>query len=192
MTNEPNEQTEDDFDLDFTTLLDPGNIVPEPVATPQEEQALNDEAVIGESKLNSNGFFVRIFPDAPSRTPVHSPPTVLVIEDDELTALLLERILVKADYRVVRAANRAEIVEGFKAKPDLVLLDVQLPDANGFDILNRIRSSGKMKNLPVLMLSSLGALEDILKGLKCGANGYLTKPAKSQALISAIEAIIFK
>lgn len=191
MTNENNEG-DLDLDLDFTALLDPANIVPEPISTPLQEQALNDEAVIGESKLNSNGFFVRLFPDAPCRTPMHSPPTVLVIEDDEITAMLLERILQKADYRVVRAANRAEIVEGFKARPDLVLLDVQLPDANGFDILNRIRSSGKMKNLPVLMLSGLDALEDIMKGLQLGANGYLTKPAKSRALLAAIEETIFR
>jgi two-component system, OmpR family, response regulator len=188
----PDSADDDAFDLDFTKLLDPKNAVPEPVHTPQEAQALNDEAVIGESKLNSNGFFVRIFPDAPSRPPVASPPTVMVVEDDELTATLLERILVKADYRVVKAANRAEIVTCFKTKPDLVLLDVLLPDANGFDILTRIRSHEKMRNLPVLMLSSLGSLEDIMKGLKCGANGYLTKPAKSKALLGAIEEIIFK
>ncbi len=183
---------ENDFDLDFTKLLDPQNNVPEPIPTPQQAQALNDEAVIGESKLTSNGFFVRIFSDAPSRPPVSSPPTILVVEDDAVTAMLIERILIKADYRVMRAANRAEIVAGFKAKPDLVLLDVLLPDANGFDILNRIRSNKHMKDLPVLMLSSLGSLEDIMKGLKCGANGYLTKPAKSKALLSAIEEIIFK
>lgn len=183
---------DDDFDLDFTKLLDPKHVVPEPVATPKQSQELNDEAVIGESKLTSNGFFVRIFPDAPSRPPVSSPPIVMVVEDDDVTATLLERILVKADYRVVRAANRAEIIVAFKAKPDLVLLDVLLPDANGFDILNRIRSNEKMKNLPVLMLSSLGSLEDIMKGLKLGANGYLTKPAKSKTLIAAIEEVIFK
>ncbi len=183
--------TEDNFDLDFTAILDPSKTVPEPVPTPQQAKALNDEAIIGESKLNSNGFFVRLFPDAPSRTPIHSPPTVLVIEDDAITAMLLEQILKKADYRVVRAANRAEIVQGFKAKPDLVLLDVLLPDANGFDILNRIRSSGHMPDLPVLMLSSLGGLDDIMQGLKLGANGYLTKPAKSKALLAAIEEIIF-
>lgn len=183
---------DDDFDLDFTKLLDPKNVVPEPVVSTAATQELNDEAVIGESKLTSNGFFVRIFADAPSRPPVSSPPIVMVVEDDEVTAVLLERILIKADYRVVRAANRAEIIVGFKAKPDLVLLDVLLPDANGFDILNRIRSNEKMRNLPVLMLSSLGSLEDIMKGLKLGANGYLTKPAKSKTLLAAIEEVIFK
>ena len=80
---------DDAFDLDFTKLLDPKNIVPEPVATPKQAQELNDEAVIGESKLTSNGFFVRIFPDAPSRPPVSSPPIVMVVEDDDVTATLL-------------------------------------------------------------------------------------------------------
>lgn len=191
-TPESPDAENDEFDLDFTKLLDPKNSVPEPVPTAQQQQALTDEAVIGESKLNSNGFFVRLFPDAPFRPPVSSPPVVMVIEDDEVTASMIERILVKADYRVVKAANRAEIVEGFKAKPDIVLLDVLLPDANGFDILTRIRSSEKMRLLPVLMLSSLGSLEDIMKGLKCGANGYLTKPAKSKVIINAIEEIIFR
>ncbi len=182
----------DDSDLDFTALLDPKITVPEPVPTPQQAQALNDEAVIGESKLTSNGFFVRLFPDAPRRAPASAPPIVLVVEDDDVTAALLERILTKENYHVIRAANRAGIAAGMKSKPDLVLLDVLLPDANGFDILNRIRASSSLRNLPVLMLSSLGSLEDIMKGLKLGANGYLTKPAKSKALMNAIEEVIFK
>jgi two-component system, OmpR family, response regulator len=181
----------DPFDLDFTKLLDPANKVPEPEPTPAEEAELSEEAVIGESKLNSNGFFVRIFPDAPKRLPEGAPPVVLVIEDDEVTGMLIERILTRESYRVVRATNRAEIATAMKGKPDLVLLDVLLPDANGFDILNRIRSNEKLKMLPVLMLSSLGSLDDIMKGLKCGANGYLTKPAKAKALLKAIEEVIF-
>jgi len=182
----------DDFNLDFTSLLDPSKAVPEPVPTPQQEQALSDEAIIGESKLTSNGFFVRLFPDAPRRAPTAAPPTILVVEDDEVTAALLKRVLTKENYTVILAANRAGIAAGMKLKPDLVLLDVLLPDANGFDILNRIRSSTSLNTLPVLMLSSMGSLEDIMKGLKMGANGYLTKPARSKALLNAIEEVMFK
>ncbi len=160
--------------------------------TPVSLQEIHEEAVIGETKLTSNGFFVRIFPDAPNRHPVNMPPTVMVVEDDEVTAILIERILVNADYRVVRASNRDEIVSAFKAKPDLVLLDVLLPDTDGFDILSRIRANEKMKDLPVLLLSSLGSLDDIMKGVKLGANGYLTKPAESKALLAAIEEVLFK
>jgi len=157
----------------------------------REEEALA-EAVIGEAKLTTNGFYVRIFADAPSRPPVLSPPMVMVVEDDDVTARLIEHILLKADYRVVRAANRAEIIVGFRAEPDLVLLDVMLPDLNGFDVLNQIRSNEKTKNLPVLMLSSLGSLGDIMKGFTLGANGYLTKPAESAALLAAIEEVLIQ
>ena len=65
-----------------------------------------------------------------------------------------------------------------------------MPDANGFDILNRIRQHAVLKDLPVMMLTSLGSLDDILKGLKLGANGYLTKPAKSKALLDAIKKVL--
>ena len=181
-----------DLDLDFTSLLDPSTTVPEPVPTPSQEKELTDEAIIGESKLTSNGFFVRLFLDAPRRSPMAAPPTILVVEDDEVTATLLQRVLTKENYTVVLAADRAGIAAGMKLRPDLVLLDVLLPDANGFDILNRIRSSTSLSTLPVLMLSSMGSLEDIMKGLKMGANGYLTKPARAKALLNAIEEVMFK
>ena len=126
---------------------------------------------------------MRINEAAPKRPPVSAPPTILVVEDDEITAMLLTRILKANDFRVIHAADRAGILSGLKASPDLVILDVLMPDANGFDILNRMRAEPKLADLPVLMLTSLGALDDILKGLKFGANGYLTKPAKSKALL---------
>ena len=181
----------DPFDLDFTAILDPQVSVPEPLPTPEEQIQLSDEAVIGESKLTSNGFFVRINEAAPKRPPVSAPPTILVVEDDEVTAMLLTRILKANDFRVIHAADRVGILNGLKASPDLVILDVLMPDANGFDILNRMRAQPKLADLPVLMLTSLGALDDILKGLKLGANGYLTKPAKSKALLDAINQVLF-
>ena len=181
----------DPFDLDFTAILDPQVSVPEPSPTPAQQIQLSDEAVIGESKLTSNGFFVRINEAAPKRPPVSAPPTILVVEDDEVTAMLLTRILKANDFRVIHAANREGILNGLKASPDLVILDVLMPDANGFDILNRMRAQPKLADLPVLMLTSLGALDDILKGLKLGANGYLTKPAKSKALLDAINQVLF-
>lgn len=182
---------DDPFDLDFTKILDPKIEVPEPIPTPQQQIALTGEAEIGESKLTSNGYFVRINEAAPKRPPMSAPPLVLVVEDDEVTAALLTRILSANDFRVVHAANRTQILAGMKATPDLVILDVLMPDANGFDILNRIRNQPKLADLPVLMLTSLGALDDILKGLKLGANGYLTKPAKSSALLGAIQQVLF-
>ena len=160
------------------------------ITTPQQEQKLSEEAVIGESKLTSNGFFVRINEAAPRRKPRNTPPVVLVIEDDDTTAAVIVSALESNNYKVTRAANRQQIVDGMRLAPDLVLLDVMLPDANGFDVLARMRGARDFVDTPVLMLTSLGALDDILKGLKLGANGYLTKPAKSKALLDAIKQVL--
>jgi CheY-like chemotaxis protein len=180
----------DPFDLDFTKLFNPGTKFAEPEATPQQEKAFSEEAIIGESKLTSNGYFVRINEAAPKRKARTAPPTVLVVEDDEVTSTLIGRVLGANGFVVSYAATRADIIEGIKLFPDIVIMDVMMPDANGFDILNRIRTHPTLKDMPVLMLTSLGALDDILKGLKLGANGYLTKPAKSKALLDAIKQVL--
>jgi len=180
----------DPMDLDFTKLFSKDTKVKEPVTTELEQEKLSEEAVIGESKLTSNGYFVRINRAAPSRKPKGTPPAVLVVEDDAVTATLIKRVLESNGFTVTHAANRDGIIGGLKTSPDLVILDVLMPDANGFDILNRIRQHPVLKNMPVLMLTSLGALDDILKGLKLGANGYLTKPAKSRALLDAIRTVL--
>jgi CheY-like chemotaxis protein len=182
--------TADPFDLDFTSLFSPETKVKEPDTTALEQKQLSEEAVIGESKLTSNGYFVRINKAAPSRKPLRTPPAILVVEDDTVTAMLISRILEANGFMVRHAANREGIVAGLKTSPDLVILDVLMPDANGFDILNRIRQHVTLKDMPVLMLTSLGALDDILKGLKLGANGYLTKPAKSKSLLDAIKSVL--
>jgi CheY-like chemotaxis protein len=181
---------DDPFDLDFTSLFDEKVKIAEPTQTQQQEKMLSEEAVIGESKLTSNGYFVRINEAAPKRKPKNNPPLALVVEDDDVTATLITRILSANGFQIKHAANREAIIEGIKGAPDLVILDVLMPDANGFDILNRIRQHPVLKDLPVLMLTSLGALDDILKGLKLGASGYLTKPAKSKALLDAIKQVL--
>ena len=182
--------SDDPFDLDFTSLFAHENKVKEPETSAQEHKQLSEEAVIGESKLTSNGYFVRINKAAPSRKPQRTPPSVLVVEDDQVVATLITRILEGNGFTVRGASHRESIVAGLKTSPDLVILDVLMPDANGFDILNRIRQHPGLKDLPVLMLTSLGALDDILKGLRLGANGYLTKPAKSKALLDAIKTVL--
>ena len=181
---------DDPFDLDFTKLFKAETKVAEPAISARQQREMLEEAVIGESALATNGYFVRINDSAPKRQPKRTPPAVMVVEDDEVTANLLERVLVANGFMVTKAANRADILVGLKTSPDLVILDVMMPDANGFDILNRIRQHSILKDTPALMLTSLGSLDDILKGLKLGANGYLTKPAKAKALLEAIKTVL--
>ena len=79
---------------------------------------------------------------------------------------------------------------GGKPYPHLVLLDVMLPDANGFDVLNRIRQHPVLQNTPVLMVTSLGEREDVVRGLTLGASGYITKPVKPSVLMQAVESVL--
>lgn len=177
-------------ELSFSGFFDALPAIAPPPSTPKRDRKLSAEAIIGESKLTSNGFFVRMNDAVPSRKPRSTPPMVLVIEDDETTATIIVGALQSNGYQTMRASNRQEIVDCVKLTPDLVLLDVLLPDANGFDVLKRLRGARDFADLPVLMLTSLGALDDILNGLKLGANGYLTKPAKSRALLDAIKQVL--
>jgi putative two-component system response regulator len=106
--------------------------------------------------------------------------------------MLIEAVLHKFGYPTRRARNREEIARGLAAKPtpNLVLLDVMLPDVNGFDVLNRMRQHSALKDIPVLMLTSLSERKDITRGLALGASGYLTKPALPSTLIDAVQAIV--
>ena len=90
------------------------------------------------------------------------------------------------------AKNRDEIVTEFRRPPipDLVLLDVVLPDANGFDVLARMRQHPALRNVPVVMLTSQATRDAVLKGLTGGADGYITKPFRVDALEKAVAAVL--
>lgn len=182
--------TDEMFNLDFERLFGSNTEVTEPKHSSFDEQLLSDEAIIGENSLARTGYFVRINDAAPCRKTTSPTPTVLIMEDDEVTATLLRRVLATHGYHADIAVSRAAIIEAIKTRPDLIIMDVLMPDANGFDILNRIRQHPSLADTPVLMLTALGGIEDILKGLKLGANGYLTKPAKTKALLDAIKQVL--
>jgi two-component system OmpR family response regulator len=74
--------------------------------------------------------------------------------------------------------------------PDVILLDVNLPDANGFDILLKVRQHPQLKSIPIIMLTSQASREDVLRGLAGGADGYITKPYEQEALLTGIKAVL--
>jgi CheY-like chemotaxis protein len=180
-------------DLDFTTHFSADYKVPEPEHSAEALRNVDELGTIGEAKLKSSGFYARIITAAPAGRPRAPTETyVLIVEDDQTTAMLIEAVLHKLGYPTRRARNRAEIARGLAAKPtpNLVLLDVMLPDVNGFDVLNRVRQHAALKDIPVLMLTSLSERKDITRGLALGANGYVTKPALPSTLIDAVQAIV--
>ena len=101
-------------------------------------------------------------------------------------------MLARSGFLTRFARNRAEINNEFNKPPlpDLVLLDVKLPDADGFQILERIRGNQKIKNLPVIMMTGKSEVTDVARGLSLGADGYVTKPFKISGLVQAVNTVL--
>ncbi len=116
---------------------------------------------------------------------------VVVVEDDQASADVLQRRL-QANGMVVSVAHDGrrgiELVE--ELLPDLVLLDVMLPDTDGYDVCLRIKSNGATAPIPVIFLSARGEVVDKVRGLSCGAADYITKPFQAAELLARIDAVL--
>lgn len=101
---------------------------------------------------------------------------VLIVEDDQFLRDLMERKLKKEGFSVDTAIEGETGLQKIVAtKPDLVLLDIILPGVDGFSILEKIKGNPAVANIPVILLTNLGQRDDVEKGLKLGAAGYLVK-----------------
>ena len=114
---------------------------------------------------------------------------LLVVEDDPTLRELLAASLRFAGFAVSSAATGTDALAAAEADPpDLVVLDVMLPDLDGFQVLRRLRAGGA--RLPVVFLTARAAGEDLVAGLSGGADDYVTKPFKLEELIARIRAIL--
>jgi DNA-binding response OmpR family regulator len=114
--------------------------------------------------------------------------TILVIDDDPVVVDLVTELLGGWDHRVLAAADAASGLRIlFAERPDLVVLDVNLPDLDGWKVLERIRELG---DLPVLMLTSRDREGEKVRALRGGADDYLTKPFGRQELPARVEALL--
>ena len=154
----------------------------------------NPEAEGGTSILKTKGYYVRIARRPTDRRDTKEgwQPTILVVDDDPDLQKLVRTYFLLEGFRMRAALKRDDIVIALRQQPapDLVLLDVQLPDANGFDILARMRQHPGLKNMPVIMLTAEATREAVLKGLQGGADGYVTKPFEPDSLVTAVKAVL--
>jgi two-component system cell cycle response regulator len=112
-----------------------------------------------------------------------SHATVLVVDDDPLVRKLLTRRLELDDYTVKAAAGGAEALETLEREPvDLVLLDVLMPEMDGFAVLERIRGSERHRHLPVIVISGLDDIASAVRCIELGADDYLHKPVDATLL----------
>ncbi len=114
--------------------------------------------------------------------------TILIVEDEEKIARFLELELVHEGYRVKKAATGRQGLE-MAASADLMVLDVMLPELNGFEVLRRLR---KTSDLPVIMLTARDEVMDKVAGLDGGADDYMTKPFAIEELLARIRMVLKK
>ncbi|MFF5130304.1 response regulator transcription factor [Streptomyces syringium] len=113
---------------------------------------------------------------------------VLVVEDDADLALALRTLLTQAGHEVIHADNgRDGLRLLFAERPALMVLDIGLPQLNGWEVLERTRD---LSDLPVLLLTARGAESDRVRGLRAGADDYLPKPFGNDELLARVEALL--
>jgi DNA-binding response OmpR family regulator len=119
---------------------------------------------------------------------VNDGPRILVVDDDEDIRSLLRELLDRAGYRVEEAPNgRAALRQLFETPPALVLLDVSMPELDGYQTLERIRD---LSDVPVIMLTARSQELERVRGLASGADDYVSKPFGRQELLARIQALL--
>ena len=116
---------------------------------------------------------------------------ILVVEDDADIAQLVERYLEKAGFVVDRAANGRDALQAISTNPpDLLVLDLMLPQVDGLEICRRIRGSEATSAVPVIMLTARGEESERIVGLELGADDYLAKPFSPNELVARVRALL--
>jgi len=117
---------------------------------------------------------------------------IAVVEDDATIRTVLEMALAGAGFSHVRSYARGDdALQGMRLhRPDLVLLDVMLPGLDGFTVAERIRADASLAGTRIVMLTARTQVEDVVRGLDCGADDYVTKPFDRKILIARVRAVL--
>ncbi|MDD5135692.1 MAG: response regulator, partial [Phycisphaerae bacterium] len=120
-----------------------------------------------------------------------STKKILVVEDDEDIMELISFNLKKEGYSVVKALTGEEALkQAQSASPDIVLLDVMLPEIDGLEVCRNLKSDAKTKNIPVIMVTAKGEESDVVAGLELGAEDYVVKPFRPKELVARVRAVL--
>jgi DNA-binding response OmpR family regulator len=117
--------------------------------------------------------------------------TILLVEDDRDIARLIERELAQYHFRVERVETGRQGLDRARCPDiDLIVLDLLLPDAHGFDVCKRLRSRERTRSIPIVIVTALGDEANRISGLEAGADDYMTKPFSLQELSTRIRALL--
>jgi len=112
---------------------------------------------------------------------------ILVVDDEERMVRFIRMNLEHDGFEVAEAFNGKQAIDKLRDTPDLILLDVMMPDIDGFEVLETVR---EVSSVPVIMLTAKGEEDDRVRGLELGADDYITKPFSPRELVSRVKAVL--
>jgi CheY-like chemotaxis protein len=113
---------------------------------------------------------------------IHSPHSItggslLVVDDHSMNRIMLSRYITKLGYQATLVANRRQALAHLQSEPcDLVLLDVEMPEMDGYQVLEHLKADPRLRDIPVIMISAVEELESVARCIELGAQNYLPKP----------------
>ncbi len=117
--------------------------------------------------------------------------TILVVDDEEAIVMLLETVLGIYGYTTVSCTKPGEALEiASSIKPDLIILDIAMPEKDGYEVCIEIKNDPRTRHIPVLMVTALALVQDKKKGLISGADGFVFKPFDPMVVIKEIERLL--
>jgi adenylate cyclase len=122
---------------------------------------------------------------------MRSPPRILIADDNAANLDILRTRLSGQGYEIVTAVDGEEALEGARHHlPDLILLDVMMPKRDGFEVCRLLKSDASLPFMPIILVTAKGDSRDIVTGLECGGDEYLTKPVDHAALMARVRSIL--
>jgi two-component system, sensor histidine kinase and response regulator len=167
----------------------------QPVKEPtvQERQQAEQQTVSGMRTLRSAGYFVNILSRPGKRIVPRTGDkySVLILDGDQANSLLLARALMLAKFDVRSAARPDQIMtELDKPPPDVIIMDVVLPELVGLALLAKMREHPNFKRVPIIIVTAQVEQDDVVAALVYGASGYMSKPVQPEALLESLRTVL--
>src|ERR1700740_3611481 len=122
---------------------------------------------------------------------MHNPARILIVDDNETNRDILVTRLSKHGYETLQAADGEEALAcASQHHPDLILLDVEMPKLDGFEVCRRLKKDPAMPFVPIILCTARAASQDVVTGLDAGADEYLTKPIDQVALVARVRSML--
>src|SRR6202167_2271952 len=122
---------------------------------------------------------------------MRNPARILIVDDNETNRDILLARLQKHGYELIQAADgEAALASAKRDVPDLILLDVEMPKLDGFEVCRRLKSDAALPFMPIVLVTARAASQDVVTGLDAGADEYLTKPIDQAALVARVRSML--